>query len=159
MVVSVRMQTFPALLGLLCNLTGTVSPDDLARTYVFTHALNARCDILGVGSVEPDGARWQVQSAFEVRPQFRRRGFARALYAAEEALYRRWGVREVHLLATDDGPVVWMRFGFRFRDPELVQRSFREWNGRRQSDDAPSDLRQLPEALGSNGVDMFRVLE
>jgi GNAT superfamily N-acetyltransferase len=33
---------------------------------------------------------------FIVLAEFRRQGLATAVYAAEEALYRRWGVREIH---------------------------------------------------------------
>jgi hypothetical protein len=48
-----------------------------------------------------------------LRKEFKRQGFSRALYESEEILYRRWGVKEIHLQAVDDGRFVWIKhFGF-----------------------------------------------
>src|SRR5262245_41975033 len=92
----------------LFDATGTPLCDGwLARNAYCSHPLVAS---RGRGAVARN-------ARFVLSPTFRRRGVATALYASEETLYRRWGIREIHITAQQDGPVVWVRgFGFRLAD-------------------------------------------
>lgn len=58
---------------------------------------------------------------------FQHQLFATALYAAEEALYRRWGIREIQIHAAWDGRVVWPRMGFLPKEPEAMLIAMEEW--------------------------------
>ncbi len=51
--------------------------------------------------------------SFHLVPAFWRRGFGSSVYASEARLFRRWGVREIHLTAVELGRVVWLK-GFDF---------------------------------------------
>jgi hypothetical protein len=98
-----------------------------------------------------------------VRATFRRQGLATGVYLSEDTMYRKWGVREVHLTATEDGPIVWLRQGFRFRDEAAVLRSYAAWaNRQRPPKPAVSNPAELPEAflrhLGYGTVELVKVL-
>jgi GNAT superfamily N-acetyltransferase len=98
----------------------------------------------------------------ELLPQYRLRGFARALYASEERLYRRWGVREVHIHAQKDGPVVWVKhFDFDVADREQLAADWRSWASRHGHPATMPDLAMLPREFLSRYDDLhlIKVLE
>src|SRR5262249_13664763 len=106
-----------------------------------------------------------VNSTLMLEDGFKRRGFARAVYAAEEALYRRWGVREIHISAIDDGRGVWMRhFGFRPipTEEDALRRVYLRWASlRRRSLEAPDNILELPDEffLSLHELSLFKVLD
>jgi GNAT superfamily N-acetyltransferase len=71
----------------------------------------------------------------KIEPTLRGKGLARAIYDAEEALYRRWGVREIQIpMAQDDGLVVWIKkFGFLPQDPRTLAADYNDWPGSRSA--------------------------
>lgn len=98
-----------------------------------------------------------------VRSEFKRRGFARAIYQAERELYLRWGVREVQIRALGDGPSVWVRhFGFLPKEPELLENRYSEWAARNgRSREPPPTAADYPEAFLSThqGLMLYKVVE
>lgn len=75
-----------------------------------------------------------------LRSEYRRKGFATALYASEAELYQRWGVDEIQMQATRDGLRVWItRFGFEPMVPELVEFAYRNWAATRRTDPDPPE--------------------
>ncbi len=110
---------------------------------------------------------------FYVRPEHRKKKLGTALYAAERALYLRWGVREIHIDARDDGLVVWIKFGFLPQEPEALQEKYGEWarrvTARLRAEgsatsppklDPPEDPRAYPEAFlrEQQGVMLYKVV-
>jgi GNAT superfamily N-acetyltransferase len=103
-----------------------------------------------------------LNARFVVRDEFRRRGFAQAVYASERELYSRWGVREIQLTATDQGPVVWVKsFGFLPQDPELLAEQYRGWAARTgRPAEVPDDPKDYPAPFlsGCYGLMLYKVL-
>lgn len=77
----------------------------------------------GAGGVGPVA----LNHFFKLKVEFQKHGFATALYAAEEALYRRWGIVEIQIHALWAGRVVWPRMGFLPKEPELMLIALRVW--------------------------------
>lgn len=66
--------------------------------------------------------------SFFLKPAYQRQGIGRRVYASEDVLYRKWGVREVQVMATRAGPSVWVRkFGFLPKEPEMLAVDYRGW--------------------------------
>jgi hypothetical protein len=75
---------------------------------------------------------------FTLRENYRGQRFARVVYANEHDLYCRWGVREIHMTAVQDGRWVWMKyFGFLPREPELLAEKYKGWASRRHPTPGP----------------------
>lgn len=96
---------------------------------------------------------------------YRGQGFASAVYDSEDRLYRRWGVREIHLTAEKDGPVVWVKKrGFVPQDIELVRADWRRWCRRTGHPlEFPDDVSQLPEEFllscySAGHLELYKVL-
>ena len=63
-----------------------------------------------------------------LRPDCRRQRFGAAVYASESELYGRWGIREIHMRALEDGPAVWIKhFGFLPYEPEALAQAYLDW--------------------------------
>jgi hypothetical protein len=66
-----------------------------------------------------------------LRPECRRQRFGTAVYASETELYERWGIREIHMRALEDGPAVWVKhFGFLPCEPEALAQAYLDWAAR-----------------------------
>jgi hypothetical protein len=66
--------------------------------------------------------------AFYPVPACRNCKLGRALYAREEKLYAKWGVREIQILANDSGPAVLIKhFGFLPQDPRALEEAYEGW--------------------------------
>jgi hypothetical protein len=102
-------------------------------------------------------------AALYVRQQFRRQGFATVVYAREDDLYRRWGLREIQITAVQEGLVVWIkRRGFRPRFPALLAAEYRYWAERRGLPvAAPASSHDYPDEflLTRQQLDVFKVLQ
>jgi hypothetical protein len=102
--------------------------------------------------------------SFRVRSEYRRRQLARAVRPAEESLLRRWGVRELQMLATDDGPAVWIKkFGFLPAQPEILKIAYKEWAARPGASpdtDFPLTPADYPWKflLSRGALDLYKVL-
>lgn len=101
--------------------------------------------------------------AFFIRPEFRRRGFGRAVYEAERTLYSRWCVREIHIDAHDQGPAVWIkRFGFQPEDPDELLADYEQWARRARAPTRfpPSTVAALPDEFlnGKPHLRLYKVL-
>lgn len=91
----------------------------LARKIYLDHPLASR---------EGERANVAFNAVFRVATAFKEQKFARALYAVEEHLYKKWNVAEIQLNAIDDGCVVWIKkFGFKPKDPEVLAEDFPGW--------------------------------
>lgn len=101
---------------------------------------------------------------FQVKHGFKRQGFARSVYAAEGALYKKWGVKEIHMNARDDGLVVWMKgFGFLPRSLPLLAAEYVRWARQRPN------VAQEPPALAADyppeflrsrdSLELFKVIQ
>ena len=104
---------------------------------------------------------------FYCRPAFKQSGLATFLIPREEDLYRKWGAREIHVLAMDDGLWVWTRprFGYTITvaDLEALKQKHRDWQRRSGSpqqiqisriEDFPRDF--FAKAVGF--LPLFKVL-
>lgn len=127
-----------------------------------------------VRQIFPSSALWSpgrstgvvvYNHAFILVEAFRHAGVGRALYDAEDRLYRRWTVREVHLQAQQDGLVVWPKLGFTTTPDRLalLRQEYTSWARRAKSAPPavwPDALDEFPaEFLRSRGqLDMFKVL-
>jgi hypothetical protein len=87
-----------------------------------------------------------LNAAFFLKAKFQGRCFATCVYAREEDLYRRWGIREIQLNATSAGPVVWIRkFGFMPRESGALALSYTAWARERGQDpEPPADPANYP---------------
>jgi hypothetical protein len=75
---------------------------------------------------------------FKIKEGFQRQGLAKHLYAAEGVLYRKWGLKEIHINARDDGLIVWVKnFGFLPQLPDVLATEYGDWAGRRGLDPTP----------------------
>lgn len=118
-----------------CRLEPPEPPERLSWHVEFYAAEEAVLEVPLARLFEPRGedctgavARIVLNATFYLLPIHQRSGFARALYEAEEALYRRWGVREVHIEALRSGPLVWIKkFGYQPRDPEPLLIGYPSW--------------------------------
>jgi hypothetical protein len=100
---------------------------------------------------------------FKIKASFRDRDLAKHLYAAEGVLYKKWGVKEIHIVAHDDGLVVWIKkFGFLPRRPGALATVYANWAHRsgvppvppaRPADYPESFLRSL------NSLELYKVVE
>jgi GNAT superfamily N-acetyltransferase len=68
---------------------------------------------------------------FYVRRNLRGQGFAYYISMKEEELFRRWGAKEIHTTAMDDGRWAWTRPRFGYSIPvaefQLLQQRYIEW--------------------------------
>jgi len=68
---------------------------------------------------------------FYCRSPFKGAGLATYLLPREEAVFRKWGAREIHVLAMEDGLWVWTRprFGYRITeaDFETLKQRHKDW--------------------------------
>lgn len=91
-----------------------------------------------------------------------KQGFGRVIYAREDELYRRWGVREIHLKALGDGPIVWIKkFNFVPQRPQFLAEEYRAWAPRNgYSATPPTDPINYPDAFLSHheGLMLYKVL-
>jgi GNAT superfamily N-acetyltransferase len=98
-----------------------------------------------------------------LRAPYRRLGLGRSIHAREQQLYRRWRIREIHMNAQQDGPVVWVRsFGFIPVDQQPLWAEWRSWARRRRLDPAAvTTCSQLPEAFlsGYSSLELYKVVE
>lgn len=77
---------------------------------------------------------------FQVKQSFKRQGLAKSVYEAEGALYKKWGLREIHINAREDGLVVWMKsFGFLPRLPKILATDYAGWARQRGLPPKPPD--------------------
>ena len=99
---------------------------------------------------------------FRIADEFKRAGFASAVYDSEDALYRRWEIREVHISAHDEGLVVWIKkFGFLPAEPGVLAEDFATWSRlRREPNRVPAQPADYPDAfLRERGIlDVYKVL-
>ena len=98
---------------------------------------------------------------FWLADSFKKQGFARAIYEREMALYRSWGIREIHLTAVDDGLVVWIkRFGFLPVKPDLLEEDYEGWARTWQRDPTPVPPCNLPDDFlkSRDKLDLYKVL-
>ena len=97
-----------------------------------------------------------------LRNGIKRQKFATALYQSEEALFRAWGVREIHVFPSDDGMTVWMKsFKFQPKHPDLLGLRYSAWARHRNiPQDPPQDPADYPvDFLSEHGqVDLYKVL-
>ena len=75
--------------------------------------------------------------------------FATAVYASERDLLLRWGIKEIQMVATDNGPAVWTRrrFGFRPKDSGALAEKYVSWANRQRGDvqlEPPTDPAEYP---------------
>lgn len=82
-----------------------------------------------------------------VRPQYRRRGIGRVIYACDHAAAIQWNACEIQMTATQDNLVLFRRWGFKPKDLAELGRRFRLWKagkaGYRDVDDL--DYNEWPE--------------
>lgn len=105
-------------------------------------------------AVADDGGFWgaagtgkvATNKMFILKPRYHRQGFASAVYGAEVALYSRWNIHEVQLLAVDAGLEVWPKQGFLPKEPEALRYAFRTWLRQRKEPqrEPPADLADYP---------------
>jgi GNAT superfamily N-acetyltransferase len=96
-------------------------------------------------------SRVAVRVGFFLRSAFQRAGLASYILPREEDAFRKWGAREVQLLAIDDGRWVWARprYGYTVDvfEFQTLQEKYKEWQraqGATSIRRAP-DLSALPE--------------
>lgn len=95
------------------------------------------------GGSRPSTGPVAFNAAFFLKREFRRRGFGTAVYAHEGDLYRRWGIREVQINATQDGPVVWLKRGFLPKEPGSLKTLYPSWAARNGYDPTPPPSPQI----------------
>jgi hypothetical protein len=100
---------------------------------------------------------------FEVKTAYRRNKLATRVYEAEGELYRRWGLREIHMTAMHDGLWVWTRreFGFRPANAGALAAEYPGWaRARGQPLQPPQDIVDYPEEFlrSRNQLDLYKVL-
>lgn len=107
-------------------------------------------------------ARIVTNATFYLLPKHQRKGFAHAVYQAEATLYRRWGVREIHLQAQRDGLSVWIKkFGFLPVDPGPVFAGYSAWARRKRLAPQPPDhIHDLPDEYlqTRQQLDLYKVI-
>lgn len=106
-------------------------------------------------------ARGAVASHHTCRVRVHRTGFGRKLHENELALYKKWGVVEVHLDAMDDGLEVWPKLGFEAYSPGIVVEAWEAWADALGHDPKPfPKMRDYPrDFLRSLGyVHMYKVV-
>ncbi len=81
--------------------------------------------------------------------EFRRNKLGRAVYTAEERLYRAWGVREIQMRAAEQGRWVWVRkFNFLPSDPGTFAEAYADWAvGEGVDPSPPEKAADYPEAF------------
>lgn len=101
---------------------------------------------------------------FQVKPAFKRQGLANRLYKAEGILYKKWGVREIHIDAREDGLVVWIKcFGFLPRSPSVLPADYPGWARQRKgvAPDPPAHPSDYPEEFlrSRSSLELFKVIQ
>lgn len=101
---------------------------------------------------------------FQVKQSFKRQGFATKVYAAEAILYKKWGVREIHMNARDEGLVVWVKsFGFLPLSPPSLATEYVRWARQRRGFalEPPTRIADYPsEFLRSReSLELFKVIQ
>jgi GNAT superfamily N-acetyltransferase len=100
---------------------------------------------------------------FMVKEQFRSKGLAKSLYEGELQLYKKWGLKEIHISARDEGCVVWpKKFGFIPRAPRYLEENYVEW-ARRRHIELPATLPNVsdyPEEFlrSRKSLDLYKVI-
>ena len=92
-----------------------------------------------------------------------RQGLASRMYEAEGELYRRWGLREIHMTAVHDGLWVWTRkeFGFQPANAGALAAEHPGWARLRgQPIQPPEDVVDYPEEFlrSRNQLDLYKVI-
>jgi GNAT superfamily N-acetyltransferase len=104
---------------------------------------------------------------FYCRSTFRGAGLATYLIPREEDAFRKWGAREIHVLAMDDGLWVWTRpqFGYTITQGDLqsLKQKHRDWQRARGSTQLVeiSRLDEFPRDFFETGVSflsLFKVI-
>jgi len=99
---------------------------------------------------------------FRIKASFKGRGLAKSLYTAEGALYRKWGLKEIHINALDDGLVVWVKkFGFLPRLPGVLATEYADWARRKGIDPSPPvQPADYPEEFlrSRNSLELYKVV-
>ncbi len=75
----------------------------------------------------PGTGKVATNKALILKEPYHRQLFATALYGAETALYSRWNIREVQMVAMAAGREVWPTMGFVPKEPEALRFAFRTW--------------------------------
>jgi hypothetical protein len=101
---------------------------------------------------------------FQVKQSFKRQGLATKVYAAEGVLYKKWGVREIHMNAREDGLVVWVKgFGFLPQSPPSLATQYVRWARQRHdvAREPPAHVADYPsEFLRSrDSLELFKVIQ
>jgi hypothetical protein len=101
---------------------------------------------------------------FQLKHNFRRQGLAKSVYAAEGVLYKKWGVREIHMNARDDELVVWVKdFGFLPRSLPFLATEHVQWARQRRdlAPEPPTRAADYPsEFLRSrDSLELFKVIQ
>ena len=100
---------------------------------------------------------------FKIKARFKGQGLAKHLYAAEGELYKKWGVKEIHIVAHEDGLVVWIKkFGFLPRRPGALATMYASWAQRRNiAQSPPISPADYPESFlqSLDSLELYKVIE
>lgn len=101
---------------------------------------------------------------FQIKRSFRRQGLAKSVYVAEGVLYKKWGVREIHMNAREDGLVVWIKeFGFLPQSLPFLATEYIQWARQRRdvAREPPTRAADYPsEFLRSrDSLELFKVIQ
>jgi GNAT superfamily N-acetyltransferase len=76
-------------------------------------------------------ARVACRVKFYARSNYRRQGFGQYILTREEDLFRRWGAKQIHVTAMDEGRWAWTREKFGYTLPSfdlnLLKQRYIEW--------------------------------
>jgi|SRR3989344_806549 len=80
-------------------------------------------------SKDKDGNLIMKNSFLEIQEDFKRRGIATNIYKFEDEFYKSIGVKQVEIVAADDGRYMWSKkeFNFKFKFPEATDFHFESW--------------------------------
>ena len=113
----------------------------------------------------PEKGLIAYNAEFYLKEEFRRRRVASTVYPREFDLYRRWGVPEIHMMAQEQGRLVWLR-QFGFRPPSdvavMLQTEYAGWAEKRGlSTTAPIDPIDYPDEflLARHELKLFKVVQ
>jgi GNAT superfamily N-acetyltransferase len=104
---------------------------------------------------------------FYCRKPFQGGGLAKQLLQREEAIFRKWGAREIQLLAMDSGRWIWTRpqFGYQISafDMHSLLQQFQDWQRRGgiAVTGVPGTLAELPRDFletAVNSLTLFKLL-
>ena len=74
-------------------------------------------------------SRVAMRVKFYIRRHFQNRGLATYIVRREDDLFRRWGAKEIQVVAMEFGRWVWTRgrFGYNIADFGFYQQKYRDW--------------------------------